>query len=990
MLLISCSLSAQSSRNISGKVVDAANKEEILGATIFIKGTKKGAVTSMDGTFNYTIKSNDINNAVLLISYLGYKSQEIVVGDKSVFIIELEEEIESLGEVVITSSYGTQKRREEVVGSIASIKPKELGLEQPATSIDELLQGQVAGVFIETNPNLGEPVNINIRGQGSLTPLNSSRIGTSTQPLIIVDGIFLSEELGIDGSSFFDGNGRFDENFLNPLARVGIQDIESIEILRDAAAVGLYGADAANGVIIITTANGKSGKIAYNASVQAGVSTAFNRIQYMNGEQYNEVRNLFNFNNGDFNLVTPWNGVNTDWFELLNQTGSYQRYTAGANGGVGDFRFRGSVTYQNRQESQVGNSFDQINASFGINYEGKKFKAALKVAPSLITKNNPNTLFNFALDPTIPVRDMSGNFTQVDFFGNPIAAIEQNISEATTTALLSSAQLSYEFNDLWSVRTLVGLDFSNKDQEQFFNGLNGSGIDSNGNIGRRNLRDRDTRNWNWNFNVNYKNTFNEKHNIEAIAGLETRGQKADFSFSRGRGFAVFDRPRPISEAEISDFDEDILESYNRSFFSQFNYDFDKKYFLLANFRIDQSSAFGEDNDTAYNGGLGASWVLTKEDMLSSSTFVDFLRLRVSGGFTGNSRIGSFRSLGIYEILFDGSDRLRYVQPEESAPNSNLGWERNFKFNVGVDFNFLKKYSAVVEYFKDDISDMIVQRDAIPESGYSNIQINGARMLNQGVELTLNANWLNTESFSWSTSFNLATLNNEVLDLEGTGSNQSTEQQARAQRVGTSTSAFWGFNSLGIDPATGRELFIVDGQVHDAQFVNENFTSADWEIIGDSQPDVYGGMRNNFKYKKINLSIITSYSIGNDILIGRELIDNYNQISNRNNSVDIFNNAWREVGDVAALPVVAINPSVSNSSRYVYDGSNVQLKAVTLSYNFNTEGWKIPLKTCTVNVNGSNLYYWFFNDRSTGSNGIAELRNSYPEMRTFSLGINTTF
>jgi hypothetical protein len=412
--------------------------------------------------------------------------------------------------------------------------------------------------------------------------------------------------------------------------------------------------------------------------------------------------------------------------------------------------------------------------------------------------------------------------------------------------------------------------------------------------------------------------------------------------------------------------------------------------LLANFRIDQSSAFGEDNDTAYNGGLGASWVLTKEDMLSSSTFVDFLRLRVSGGFTGNSRIGSFRSLGIYEILFDGSDRLRYVQPEESAPNSNLGWERNFKFNVGVDFNFLKKYSAVVEYFKDDISDMIVQRDAIPESGYSNIQINGARMLNQGVELTLNANWLNTESFSWSTSFNLATLNNEVLDLEGTGSNQSTEQQARAQRVGTSTSAFWGFNSLGIDPATGRELFIVDGQVHDAQFVNENFTSADWEIIGDSQPDVYGGMRNNFKYKKINLSIITSYSIGNDILIGRELIDNYNQISNRNNSVDIFNNAWREVGDVAALPVVAINPSVSNSSRYVYDGSNVQLKAVTLSYNFNTEGWKIPLKTCTVNVNGSNLYYWFFNDRSTGSNGIAELRNSYPEMRTFSLGINTTF
>lgn len=992
---------AQESRVITGSVISKNTKEPLTGATVLIKGTKKGAVTNFEGQFLYTVKEDNIAATVLVFSSIGYQTQEIIIGNQSTFYIELAEDIESLQEVVITSSYGTKKRKEEVVGSMVTIKPTQIATEQPAITIDELLEGQAAGVLVETNPNLGEPVRIDIRGQGSLTPLNNNQLGTSTQPLIIVDGIILSEELGIDGSNFFDaGEGALSENFLNPLARVGIQDIESIEILKDAAAVGLYGANAANGVILITTSGGKKGKLSFNASIQGGISTAYDRIKYMSGEQYNELRNLYYTNNGEVNNIRPWNGINTDWFELLNQNGSFTRYSIGATTGGEKFRFRGSVTYQNRVESQIANDFNQLNTSFALDYGHNKWKASLRVAPSITTKNNPNTLYNFAVDPTLPVRDENGDFTRFASFGNPLAVAQQNRSWSQTMALLTSFNLSYAFNDHLNIRTLIGSDFSNKDEDRFLSGLNGSGqlgnvneldpFDGNGELGRRILRGRDTRNWNWSANLSYSNTFKEKHEIEVIAGIETRGEKSLQSFVRGDDFEIFSRPQPISLANEIDEREDSIEQYGRSGFSQLNYNWSNTYFLLANFRVDQSSAFGGDNDTAINAGLGASWVISKESFLENLGWVDFLRLRASYGSTGNSRIGSYRALGLYSRNPNGYNGIDFANPTNTAPNPNLGWEKNYKFNIGVDLNFLNKYNLTLEYFRDDINDMIVSRPAIPESGYNNIQINGASMINSGVELSLTANWISNEKFVWNTSLNASSLRNEVTDLIGIGSDFSIAEQARSQQIGFPTSAIWGFESIGIDPATGRELFNVNGGVYDAAQLRSNFNENDWSPIGDSQPDLYGGMRNNFSFSNFNLNIITSYSIGGQQLVDQSLVDNYRLFFNRNLNLNAYYEAWREPGDVSAYPAVSnSNPLVRNSSRYLYDTSNIQLKSVTLSYELPTTQWK-HLRSCSININGSNLFYYFFDQSANGRNGIAEFRNIYPQMRTISMGINTTF
>ncbi len=988
--------SAQSSRVITGKVTNASG-DPLINAAILIKGTSKGAVTNLDGEFTYTIKSNDVENVILVVSNIGYLSKEIRVGKKNNFTISLVEDVESLESIVITSSYGTKKRREEVVGSISSVKPAELGLEQPVTSVDELLQGQVAGVFIEGNPNLGEPIAINIRGQGSLTPLNANLTGTSTQPLIIVDGVLLTEEIGIEGNNFFDaGTGAFSENFLNPLARVGVQDIESIEVLKDAAAVGLYGADAANGVILITTKKGKAGKIKLNANFQTGVTTAFNGIKYMNGEQFNALRNQYNINNGNPENVREWNGIDTDWFDLLNDPGIFNRYTLGATGGSNLFRFRGSVTYQNREEAQIANDFEQWNTSLSLSYAGSKFNATLNLTPSWVTKNNPNTLYNFAVDPTIPVRNDQGDFTLFPAIGNPVAIAQQNRSEAKTFGLLGSLNLSYTWNDNWVARMIYGVDFSDKSEDRFFSGQNGTGILNDGNLGRRLLRGRDNRSWNWSANINYSNSFIDKHAVDIIAGIETRGSKADLSFTNARGFEDFTSVQPIAAANELDQEFDTSENYGRSFFSQANYNLNKTYFALINFRIDQSSAFGEDNNTAFNAGAGLSWVLSNEKFLSDSSFTDFLRLRVSYGTTGNSRIGSYAALGLYNLdnndPFDGynGNPSGSATLAGSAPNPNLGWERNNKFNVGIDWNFIGRFRMIVEYFNDLITDQIVSRPVLPETGFNTIQINGSSMRNSGVEFTLEANWFKQADFSWSSSFNIATLRNEVLSLVGASSAFSTAERARAQQIGTSTSSFFGFDSIGIDPATGRELFRVNGNIYDEAYVRQNFDPSDWQVIGDSQPDFYGGLRNNLSYKNFNLGIITSFSWGADQLVDRTIIDGYNVLTNRNLNVNAFFEAWRNPGDLASYPAPTTSQSIRNSSRHVYDNSNIQLRSITFSYNAPVDRWNFPLETLSFNANGSNLYYWYKEQSPDGRNGIAEFNNTYPQQRTFSIGLNATF
>lgn len=1002
----------ETERLIKGIVFSALDNMPLAGVTVLIKGTSRGAVTDFNGEFTYLLKGTNIPELVLEAHYLGMKTSEQRVENNSQFTFYLEESADELDQIIITSSYGTKQMKQEIVGSIATLRSEEIAVEQASESIDKIITGQIAGVLVENTSGIGGPVKINIRGQGSLSPIGNPNLGTSTQPLIIVDGVILTEEVAID-NNFFDASGAFSEDLSNPLAQISPESIESFTVLKDAAAVSIYGADGANGVIIITTKKGKKGKPKFAMSSQLGLSSAINQIQYLDGEQYTRLRNEYLINTGQPPIT--YNGVNTDWFDLLNGTGVFTRYNFNVSGGTSNFSYRTSISYLDIEEPQLGNNTQQINVGMNFGYNYKNLSLQLSLTPSYIQKDAPNIYYSFALPPTLSPFNEDNTFANLGILGlgNPLAAIEQNKNIANTYGIIGSLGLNYSISDNLKASSLFGFDLKDKEQDRYFSGENESG-QFNGTFildgvqyptwGRRLLNFRKSNRWNWQGQLIYETKINEHHNFDALVGMELSEEKTDFSYASGRGFVnpnvineVTDAIQDDDPLTISDdsmalqtYSTDINNNSRVSAFSQLNYNYKRKYFLLANFRRDESSVFGDDTNVALNGGVGVSWILSNEDFLADNTWIDFLKLKVSYGSTGNSRIGSYRSKGLYRTSFNGYNGLFSGVPD-AAPNGNLSWEKNNKFNAGLDFNIFQRLNFTIEYYYDDIEDLITSRDIPTESGYNSIQLNAASMYNKGFELSSKITWSQAENFKWITSLNIATLENKVTDLVGSGSSFSIAERALSQRIGFSTSTIWGVNWAGIDPATGRDLIEKDGSIYDAATYRSLFDPTDWEPIGDRQPDAFGGFNNSFTFfKHLTIAIRGSYQIGGDFLIQDELISNYRITVNRNMSVNAID-YWSSPGDIATQPVVINNnPLITNLSKFVYDNTYIKINNINLNFNIPLPKQKMFLDAASIFVDVTNVAYWYKEKSPLDRNGIREFRFTYPQARTISLGFNARF
>ena len=999
-------------RLISGVVVEDKTNIPIAGATVLIKNSVIGAITDANGKFTYTIKDKDVPNQILSISSFGYFAKSIVVGDKSYFQIALVPNVALIDDVVITSSYGTKKRKEEAVGAITSIKAADLQVRQSAESFDKMLDGLAAGVLVTSGSRVGDPIKIEIRGQGSLTPLNNTVVGTSTQPLIIIDGVIMSEERGFD-STLFTGGGSLTESFKNPLAKISPEDIEEITILKDAAAVGIYGSDAANGVILVTTKKGKSKKLTFSFGTQAGSSSPINQIDYLSGPEYFAIKKEYNLSLGQNSITAAANAgsstINTNWFDLLNRNGSFKRYTLDASFGIKNWNFRTSFNALLNEETQKANSFNRFGGSFSAFLSAKKVNLQISLSPSVTYQNEANTFYNLPLAPNISPYEADGTYSLFGFsaFANPLAVAEQNVYKTRIKGAVASINFSYAISKKLKISTIFGTDLSNKFQTRYFSAYNDSGRLNgtflqiqNGipvtynNWGRRLDSYRNGFKWNQSTQILYSNSY-IKHNFDAIVGLEFQRERIELQRILGTGFL---NPGPVNEAidgKKTYADNSYLsENARRSIFSQFNYNYAKKYFFNCNFRRDESSAFGGDVNAALNGGAGVSWNISNENFLKTNKTIDFLRIRTSFGLTGNSRIGSYQALGLYNVDNVGNDGYNggeFAYPD-TAPNPNLSWERNYKFNTGFDFNFLSKFKFVVDFFIDRKTDLIVARDVPLETGFSSIQINGASMTNKGIELSIQANWFKNANFSWSSNFNISKINNKITDLKGLGSDYSLSERASAQKIGFSSTAIWGVPFAGIDPATGRELLMQNGQTFDAATYVKLYNQSNWEVIGDTQPDFFGGIQNNFTiYKRFNLGFRASFRYGDNDLVNNDLIDNYRNLLNRNLSTNALDR-WQNQGDSASNPrVTNDNPSVPNSARFLYDASHIKIQNISLSYNVPIEKLKIKfIKSAGFNFDVSNVCYFYRSKNPAIGNGYEQLRFTYPEARTITLGFNANF
>ncbi|GAA3768215.1 SusC/RagA family TonB-linked outer membrane protein [Flavobacterium ginsengiterrae] len=1003
----------ETERFITGTVYNAKDKLPLPGATIRIKGTGMGAITDFNGKFVYQLKGNNIPNLVLEAGFLGMETQSQKAEDKKSFVFYLQEVTDELNPVVITSSYGTEKLKEEIVGSISTLQAKDIAVEQASESFDKMITGQIAGVLVENTSGVGGPVKINVRGQGTLSSLNGSITGTSSQPLIIVDGVVMSEEFAIDSNSF-DGSGDFAENLANPLMKIAPENIETISVLKDAAAVGIYGADGANGVILITTKKGKKGKTQFGFSNQLGVSSAINQIKYLNGEQYTELRNEYLKNTTPTHVPFAYNGINTDWFNILNRSGIFNKYNFNVSGSTSKFSYRTNISYTKIDEPQIGNKTKQLNAGINLGYNSGKWDINLMMNPSFVQKDAPNIFYSFAYIPTLAVYNADGSYADLGVSGstrgNPLAAIEQNKNEAQTFGLLGSLNLSYKLNKNIKFSTLFGMDYTDKEQDRYFSAANESG-QNNGTFtldgisrpawGRRVINQRNSLKWNWQGQALFNKQLNESNEIDGVVGFELAEDKTDVNYKAGIGFLNPEYIHSVAEAIRDDNPDTPADesksgqtyrseiSYNSrvSLFSQLNYNYKKRYFLLANYRRDQSSVFGDDTDVAHNGGLGAGWIISNENFLNSNSWIDFLKLKASYGTTGNSKIGSYRSAGLYNIgqnQYNGSIGATVG----TAPNGRLQWEKNTKFNAGFDFNVFKRVELTLEYYYDNKSDLITSRDIPTENGYSSVQLNASSMYNKGFELTTRIKWIKSNAFKWTTAFNISTVDSKVTYLKGLGSDYSVANLALAQKIGYSTTTLWGVKWIGVDPATGRDLVQKNGKVYDAKTYNDLYTIADWEPIGDKQADAYGGFYNNFTfYNNLTLSIRGDYQIGGDFLVSDALVDKYSNTSNRNLSVNAYD-YWRNPGDNVSQSAVTASPLLPNLSKYIYDATYIRISNVNLSYS-------VPLKNSfldalSVFADATNVAYWYKEKSPKGMNGIREYSYTYPQARTISLGVNAKF
>ena len=965
--------------------------DPLSGAYISLKGNgKKISITSSNGEYKISITKEEALKGTLVFTFIGYNKYEYrISGHKSVDVT-LSKNIQALSEVVVTNSYSKPKRKEEVTGSISVVSSKDLQADRPIESFDKMLEGLVAGVQVETNTELGTPVKINIRGQNSLTNLNGANITTlttSSQPLYIVDGVPVMEQRRSDEPLAFINN----EQLLNPLAGINPEDIESISVLKDAAAASIYGANASNGVIIITTKKGKAGRTKLNAGYSNGWAQSINGIKWLNGKQYHDLLREEYINDGkspaDAELLAGSSTMNTPWFELANRYSTYNDAELEVSGGNDVTQFRLSGSFHDQQAIQKGNDFRKMYLRARIDHKiNNQFSFGLTLAPSLTNKNAVNVYGIVPIIPNVPVYNADSTFFQFANLGvaNPMAVLAQNKDYATGGSF--NGNTHFEYTPLKQLRfsTLIGIDALLNKQTIFYSAKNATGASKGG---FEQIFDRTNFSWISTSQANWTPTF-KKHKIDVTAGFEAKSEDTKLLSGSGTGF-TYSKLIELSTATTRNSASSVNTAKSYSVVGQALYNYDNKYFFSLSSRMDAASIFGKDVNTAINSGFGVGWLINKEKLLSRFNWLDILRLRFSYGRTGNSRIGSYSARGLYSFETGGYNDIvsSYIS---TAPNPYLTWEIGYKQNIGFDIGIIKRFNITVDIYKNTTVNAINPIGIPPENGFTSMLANVADMQNKGFDASLSGQ-IFTGKFRWTSTLNVGYNKNMVTKVYNNVTGYASDPSiASVLKAGVSTSAIWGFRYAGVNPTTGYEQYY-DNSGKIVSSLNLDRSSSGAYSLGDRLPKAQGGFINSFGYQGVSLTVNLIYNFGGYFLADYTNENNGRNLSNRNQSVNLLDR-WQKAGDIANVPRLASsiygtgNPIVANSSRYVYDNTYIKLSNVSLAYTFpNSLMSRVKGMNLTIYGNITNLGYWYKEKSPEGRNGIKEYRFSFPEAQTFTWG-----
>ncbi|MBK7711507.1 MAG: TonB-dependent receptor [Bacteroidales bacterium] len=966
--------SPQQEIKITGKVT-SDDGSPLPGANIILSGTSKGVISKDNGTYEISVPSSQ---SVLEFSFIGYARQQVTVGSQKVIDIVLHPDSKVLGELIVVG-YSTEQKV-MTTGSVGVVKGDAIK-DIPISTIDGLMQGMTSGVQVSQNSGTpGAEMSVRIRGISS--------ISGSSQPLYIIDGIPVTT--GDFAQVGYEGQGTNSLSDLNP------NDIESISVLKDAAA-SIYGARASNGVVVITTKRGTNQKTQIDFNSYYGVQQVWNKLDMLNSRQWMEYRNDLAgspvFSQEQMDNIT----IDTDWQKVIFRTAPISNFELTATGGNQKTKFFMSGDLYNQMGILIGTDYQRLNGRVNIDHNiSDKLTIGASVGlthSSTDRVEGDQTLHgplpNGISTPAIyPVYNEDGSYNQEGPYSNAVSIANEAINKNFSFRALANTYLNWDIVPHLSFPTKWGMDFLNFREHAYestktvqggkYNGLGFETYTNVMNIVSNNI-------------LKYQNTI-DKHNIEALAGYSFESYQTRSSFIRGQDFADQSLEYLNTAATIVTASSGASDSGIRSFFGRMNYSYNNKYIASFSGRFDSSSKFGENNRTGFFPSASVAWRLGEEGFLDSFKSLSELKIRTSYGLTGNDDIPPFLYAELYGVTaYHGKSGIY----PSSIPNPDLKWETTAQFDVGFDLGlFNNRIFITADYYNKQTKDLLLDRPLPLSSGFSSITENIGSVENKGVEFSIATNNF-VGDFEWNTQLNLSVNRNKVIKLYndqpiddiGRGSNRVEE--------GEPIGIFYSYKSLGVDPSTGDIVFA--DMDHDGQI-----TAADRTKIGNPHPDFIGGLTNTLRYKGFDLSVFLQFSYGNDVFNGSRLF--LESLQGGDNQLEAVVRRWTKPGDITDIPRATSDPvkAAENkrvSSRFIEDGSYLRVKNLTLGYTFN-KGLvsKLHLSSLRLYFTAQNLltftYYtgldpevnYLGNDNTV----IGTDFFTYPQARSYNFGINLKF
>lgn len=1045
-------------QTVTGKVIDE-NGQEVIGASVILKGAKSiGAVTDLNGDFSLMV--NNAATDVLEVSYVGMKSQQVHIKGRKKVDVTMQENAVSMNDVVVIG-YGTV-RRKDLTGSVSSVKGDEL-IKVPTSDITQALSGRIAGLQVNQSDGApGSGVSIRVRGGISITQSN--------EPLYIVDG-FPTE----DGLSSLDPN-----------------EIESIDVLKDASATAIYGARGANGVIVVTTKQGSNNtRTTISFDTYVGWRKIANKLNVMSTKEFvladyertigqltgTQTMSGWEGNYGTFaDIEKNYAGrKGIDWQkETLGRTTFVQNYHVSVTGGGKATSYSASYSYFKDQGAMVYSGQDKhdivVNMKTKINdrltfnaraqMDRRKTWGAGTAGNGTGGSGNTDARFNrmtaiLQYRPTVGIAgddssllegedplllDDSGNVMQ-----NPLISAREETDDREYRAFNFSGGLTYTIFKGLTFRNTTGYRYNNSRRASFYGA---ESIMAKRSSIQGSISTSEYETFQMSNTLSYNIRIRKSHNITAMLGQEwvsrsTRSfnGSADHFPNDDIGLADMSLGTPTSITTSQNYDDKLL-----SFFTRVNYNYRDLYLITASLRADGSSKFGVNHKWGYFPAVSAAWRAAEEPFIKNLNVFSDLKLRIGYGLAGNNRINSYQSLALMGSVFTAfGSGIVSGYASTQIPNPELKWEANKTFNIGVDFGFFNQRLIVSpEFYINKSSNLLLSAKIPDSSGYSSMVINAGRTKNTGIDLSINSVNIDKPGFTWRTTLTLSHNKNKVEALTGEnvqlyeakfGFNQSTHRIA----VGESLGQFYGYKTIGLytaDDFSGYDkstntYTLKDGVPYHGNKANmkpgmwkfedtnndEVIDDKDRTVIGNANPDVYGGFNNTFNIGRFDLSIYFTYSIGNDVLNATKLINSKIGVKNKN-GLDVANssNRWMTINsngeivtDLAELAQINKGKTVAawydqvDGSYYVHswgveDASYLKLTNVTLGYTFPSRTLhKAGISRLRLYVTGNNLltftsYSGYDPEVSTMSSSLTPGVDfgAYPRSRSFIMGANLTF